>query len=360
MWSLSEWFWSPSIWLPPGYDWSDITPYTKFEDLLYPIPLALCLLCLRVIVEKTIFYPLGASLGIKNCSRKTVPPNSVLEDVFQSKAKLTYTDIEALGKRTDLEPRQVERWFRKRMFQDRPTKIAKFSESGCRFICYSLSPLMGLYILWDKPWFYDIRHCWYGYPYHIVTDDVWWYYMLGSAFYWSLMFSQFFDSKRKDYWVMFVHHLSTICLLGFSWTCNLTRIGTLVLVLHDCADASLEIAKMTQYAELRKASDILFPFFAVTWIVTRLGIYPAYILNSTFFELPVLMKTFPAINFLNGMLVLLLFLHIFWTWFIVKAVAKAITTAKVGGDTRSSTDVSDLDISDSITSSSVKETTKSS
>ena len=77
-----------------------------------------------------------------------------------------------------------------------------------------------------------------------VTNDVWWYYMCGSAFYWSLMLSQFFDNKRKDYWVMFIHHLSTICLLGFSWTCNLTRIGTLVLVLHDCADASLEVYSM--------------------------------------------------------------------------------------------------------------------
>ena len=53
--------------------------------------------------------------------------------------------------------------------------------------------------------------------------DVWLYYMLELAFYWSLCFSQFFDVKRKDFWEMFIHHLTTIALLCFSWTCNLTR-----------------------------------------------------------------------------------------------------------------------------------------
>jgi hypothetical protein len=97
---------------------------------LIEIKQGMIILSTSTVHSRTIFYPLGASFGIKNRSRTIVPPNSVLEDAFQSKAKLTYTDIEALGKRTDLEPRQVERWFRKRMFQDRPTKIAKFSESG--------------------------------------------------------------------------------------------------------------------------------------------------------------------------------------------------------------------------------------
>jgi len=68
--------------------------------------------------------------------------------------------------------------------------------------------------------------------------------MLGSSFYWSLMFSQFFDVKRKDFWQMFVHHLTTISLLGFSWVCNLTRVGSIVLLLHDSADILLEVHRI--------------------------------------------------------------------------------------------------------------------
>ena len=40
---------------------------------------------------------------------------------------------------------------------------------------------------------------------------------------------------------MFVHHLVTICLLVFSWSCNLVRIGTLVLLIHDFADIPLQV-----------------------------------------------------------------------------------------------------------------------
>ena len=61
------------------------------------------------------------------------------------------------------------------------------------------------------------------------------------SFYWALCISQFFDVKRKDFWEMFIHHVTTIALMGFSWTCNLTRVGTLVLVIHNCANIFLEV-----------------------------------------------------------------------------------------------------------------------
>ena len=81
----------------------------------------------------------------------------------------------------------------------------------------------------------------YDYPNHIVEGDVWWYYMLELSLYWSLLLSQFTDVKRKDFWEMFVHHVATISLLCFSWTCNLTRAGTIVIALHDVADIFLEV-----------------------------------------------------------------------------------------------------------------------
>ena len=63
----------------------------------------------------------------------------------------------------------------------------------------------------------------YNYPHHVVDRDVWWYYMIELSFYWALCFSQFYDVKRKDFWEMFIHHITTIALMAFSWTCNLTR-----------------------------------------------------------------------------------------------------------------------------------------
>ena len=112
-----------------------------------------------------------------------------------------------------------------------------------------------------------------------MTNDIWWYYMLSASFYWALLFSSFEDIKRKDFWEMFIHHIVTILLLVLSWTCNLVRVGTLVLVIHDCADVFLETAKMMKYIKWQRTCDTLFGLFTVTWIITRLIIYPFWLLN---------------------------------------------------------------------------------
>jgi ceramide synthetase len=65
--------------------------------------------------------------------------------------------------------------------------------------------------------------------------------MIELAFYWSLIFTQFIDVKRKDFWQMFIHHIATITLLSFSYLVNFVRVGTFVLVVHDCGDYWLEV-----------------------------------------------------------------------------------------------------------------------
>lgn len=65
--------------------------------------------------------------------------------------------------------------------------------------------------------------------------------MITLSFYWSLMVSQFFDVKRKDFWQMFAHHVLTICLLDLSWVCNFHKIGCLTIIVHDLADVFLEV-----------------------------------------------------------------------------------------------------------------------
>lgn len=126
-----------------------------------------------------------------------------------------------------------------------------FSFSRWKFTYYLGIFTYGLVILWPKEWFWDIRQCWQNYPRHPVDSSVWFYYMVELTFYWSLAYSQFFDVKRKDFWEMFIHHIVTICLLSFSWTCNLVRVGTLVLVTHDVADIILEAWKPWLYISIQ-------------------------------------------------------------------------------------------------------------
>ncbi len=66
--------------------------------------------------------------------------------------------------------------------------------------------------------------------------------MTPLGFYWSLLVSQFVDTKRKDFWQMCTHHVITIILLSFSWICNMHRIGSVLLVVHDFVDAILDVS----------------------------------------------------------------------------------------------------------------------
>ena len=70
--SLSQAFWSPSIWLPPNITWSHFhsrPDYAQFHHLLLPFPLALLLILFRVLLERGVFRPLGSWLGIPDPPR---------------------------------------------------------------------------------------------------------------------------------------------------------------------------------------------------------------------------------------------------------------------------------------------------
>ncbi|XP_015519874.1 ceramide synthase 6 [Neodiprion pinetum] len=351
--NISAGFWSPDIWLPPNTTWADLTPtadnnFLDYRHLIFPIIMSIGMLGLRYVLERFWFAPFGKSLGIKNTRPKKASPNVILEKAYTGK-KIKHKQVLALAKQLDWSERQVERWLRLRRSQDKPSTLTKFCENSWRCLYYTYSFTFGLTILWDKPWLWEIKNCYYNYPFHPVTSDVWWYYMVSMAFYWSLSFSQFFDVKRKDFWQMFIHHIATIILMCFSWIGNLTRIGSLVLLVHDCADIFLEAAKMAKYANYQKLCDFIFVIFTILWIVTRMGVYPFWIIYSTTIEAPKIVPMFPAYFIFNALLSLLLVLHAIWTWLILKIAYNAFYAGQMEGDIRSS---SSEDISDSLMNSS--------
>ncbi|KAF6117947.1 ceramide synthase 5 [Phyllostomus discolor] len=149
------------------------------------------------------------------------------------------------------------------------------------------------------------------------------------AFYWSLMFSQFTDIKRKDFLIMFVHHLATIALITFSYINNMVRVGTLVMCLHDASDFLLEAAKLANYAKYQRLCDTLFVIFSAVFMVTRLGIYPSWILNTTLFESWEMIGPYPSWWLFNGLLLTLQVLHVIWSYLIARIAFKALIRGKV-------------------------------
>jgi len=356
--SAFSWFWNDDVWLPPNITWDSfkephlvneevVRPedFASFTDLAYPIPLAVVLLAIRYFVMRYVFRPLGLRMGLKDHKRALPKENVLLEEAFRSGGYVE-EEVPGLASKAGLSEREVSRWLLQRHRSSLPNTMHKFCETGWRWLYYSLILVYGSVTLWGKPWLWNIRHCWYHYPYHKIDRDVWLYYMVELSFYWSLSISQFFDVARKDFWEMFVHHNTTILLIMFSWTTHFTRIGSLVLLLHDQADHLLELAKMFRYTRYQKCCDVVFVVFSVVWIVTRCLVYPSWILYSTFLDAAGFIPMFPAYYIFNGLLGTLQILHILWTYFLIKAIKKALSKGSVEderSDSEPSEDEEELD-----------------
>lgn len=101
--------------------------------------------------------------------------------------------------------------------------------------------------------------------------------MVAYSFYISLIITQFWDVRRKDFWQVFIHHNVALGLLFATWVCQCFRIGCLVTILHDMADIALEFGKAAKYAKYQRIVDWVFPLFVSVWIMTRLVLVPFYI-----------------------------------------------------------------------------------
>uniref|UniRef100_A0A3B3ZXF3 Uncharacterized protein n=1 Tax=Periophthalmus magnuspinnatus TaxID=409849 RepID=A0A3B3ZXF3_9GOBI len=305
---MSIWFWQERLWFPKGLGWADLEDrdgrvYAKARDLWVALPIAVAFLIIRQIFERTVATPLAALLGVKETVRLKVLHNPTLEFYYCNVTK-TPSQVETLCKQTGHSERQVQRWFRRRRNQDRPSLLKKFRE---------------------KPWLYDLKEMWEGFPVLTLLPSQYWYYMIELGFYCSLLFSVASDVKRKCFKEQIVHHVATILLISFSWCVNYIRAGTLIMLVHDSADYFLESAKMFNYAGWRNACNYIFIVFAAVFIVTRLVIFPFRIIYCTWIYPVTVYEPFFGYYFFNGLLMVLQCLHIFWAVLIIKIAVRFLT-----------------------------------
>lgn len=94
----------------------------------------------------------------------------------------------------------------------------------------------------------------------------------------------------------------------------------LVLICHDVSDIFLEWTKTLNYAKVNDFYQIVgYLMVLITWMVTRLGIFPFQIIWSSLIEscqfLPV-DQIFPIFLLFNLCLMILFLMHIYW-WFLI-------------------------------------------
>merc|ERR1711988_354862 len=165
---------------------------------------------------------------------------------------------------------------------------------------------------------------------------VYWYVMLEFGYYIHEFVFFFFEQKRSDDAMMLTHHLATLALISGSYITNMNCIGAAVMIVHDIADAFLEIAKLFNYMKDARlwaegVSDAVFVCFAIAFIASRCGVFPYKILyQGCLLSMNKTVPTFFILNILVGFLWVLQLLHIIWSYMIVKSALKFLK-----GDERS-------------------------
>ncbi|XP_076977640.1 ceramide synthase 4 [Tamandua tetradactyla] len=350
MWSsLNEWLWQDKFWLPPNNSWADLEDrdgavYAHPRDLLVSLPLALALLVLRAIFERFVGVPLSRWLGVRDRIKRPVVPNATLERHFCLQGQRPKEpQLALLAAQCGLTLRQTQRWFRDRRNQERPCLTKKFCEASWRFLFYLCSFIGGLAVLYHESWLWTPSMCWDSYPNQPLKLKLYWLYLMELSFYISLLIRLPFDIKRKDFKEQVVHHLVTIILITFSYSANLLRIGSLVLLLHDTADYLLEACKMFNYAQ-SPVCNVLFLIFSLVFFYTRLVLFPTQILYTTYYESLINRSPFFGYYFFNALLMLLQLLHVFWSYLILRMLVNFMKKGQMEKDIRS--DVEELDMSE--------------
>ncbi|XP_075265200.1 uncharacterized protein LOC142357475 [Convolutriloba macropyga] len=223
---------------------------------------------------------------------------------------------------------------------DSAKRMSKWTESCWKMTAFGMMTLVGIWVSWDSPWLQDTKYFWEGCTHfpcnHPSSRKLRWQYSIAMGFYiYSIPSLFLWETRRKDFVENLAHHIVTLFLIVYSHYVNFMRVGAMVLLLHDVCDIWLEFAKLGNYANNEALSTAMFVVFLLVWIAMRLVYFPFWIINSTLYEvltevaskMPHVPKE-PHYTMFNGMLIVLVILHVYWTFLILKVVVGKLRSGK--------------------------------
>lgn len=212
--------------------------------------------------------------------------------------------------------------------------IVKCQESSWK-ACVYLSMALLAFAATDTRWLKDTRMLWTGCTMlpceHDAGSAVRWVYVIEMGFYAQAIPSLiFWEVRRKDFLESLAHHIATLILICYSYWLNLTRVGVLIVMLHDVNDIFLELAKLARYTGRDLLPNALFVVFLLSWIASRLMVFPFWVIRSVLVDAKAVALKYnvnlhPHYEIFSGFLLFLLGLHIYWTWLIIKVLSNVVT-----------------------------------
>ncbi|KAJ3202919.1 hypothetical protein HDU83_002597 [Entophlyctis luteolus] len=214
----------------------------------------------------------------------------------------------------------------------------KFIYSGWKCFVYSLSTAVGIFVLSEDTWWLYPKEWWLDFPNRTSWLMKTYYYIgFGSYVYQTLTVMS--ASKQSDFWGVVVHHIATISVMAASYAFGFTRIGVVILLLHDCSDPFMEYAKCNLYMGKQKLADLFFILFALVFLATRNVLFPYVIYCAHQYSILEDGTRMPRGhgewgNFCLGCLWVLAALNMYWGYLILKIAVLTAAKGEVEGDIR--------------------------
>ncbi len=137
------------------------------------------------------------------------------------------------------------------------------------------------------------------------------------------------ERNRPDFYELLVHMLVTNILLNFSYFGNFMRIGSLVMLAHSFSDIFVYFAKTLVDTKIAGGALSYIPLL-VFYVWCRIYLHSAVIMRSIWIEAPAVVGASGLTNwhYLNFLLSVLLMLHMYWMFVIVKIGLFLLSTGK--------------------------------
>ena len=174
----------------------------------------------------------------------------------------------------------------------------KFVGTAWQFVIHASMVIFEIYVLHDEDWLSKPWMCFYPNPVDFVPKTSLRLLFVTQIAIWIFTcISHRFNSDahaHKDYFVMYIHHLATIGLVGLAYADNNFKVGAIVLFVHDISDIGIDTLKMSNYLHLDGKPglyivELAYTMTMVMWVYFRLYVFPFFIIGQG--SLPSLQRT---------------------------------------------------------------------
>jgi len=211
----------------------------------------------------------------------------------------------------------------------------KFNEEAWKGLTMTFMTIYGIWVMSNEPFFSDPSLLFKEWP-QIESWRVFLYYQLACGYHAHRAVWQFWDKKRSDFIAMFIHHWVTVVLVGASWYWGIMNIGAVVMVAHDNSDIFLPIAKCSRWLQWNTLKNVAFATFVCSWILSRICMFSWKVIIPVFMYAPTAYSChYGKFVGFASLLLLLLILHLYWTYAIIGVAVQWICCGNSLEDSRS-------------------------